>query len=61
MNPREYFENRCNHTTDDGDDAFVCVGIYGEGFEQCVLCGEVKCTNPPEDTNLDLAEAKGRI
>lgn len=51
-----------NHVIPDtGDDAFWPLGLYGEGYEKCVLCGEVKCTNPPEDTNLDLSEVKGRI
>ena len=52
----------CNHIVPEtGEDAFWPIGKYGEGYEQCVLCGEVKCTNPPDETNLDLAEVKGRI
>ena len=34
----------CRHITEEGLDAFTPVGIYGEGYEQCILCGEVICT-----------------
>jgi len=50
-----------NHTLDTGEDAYWPIGNYGDGFVQCVLCGDVKCTNPPEESNIDLAEVKGRI
>lgn len=39
----------CDHRCDDGGDAFINVGLYGEGYEQCIICGEVRCTADQDD------------
>lgn len=39
----------CDHTSQDGTTAFMPIGLYGEGFEQCVICGKVVCTEPLDD------------
>jgi len=56
MTRNEYFESKCSHVNDNGTDAFICVGTYGDGYEQCIICGKVICTEPDyEDSNRDLA------
>ena len=58
---KQVFYGDCLHLTDDGFDAHVNVGPEEDGLEVCINCGHPKCTLFPDESNIDLAEVKGRI
>ena len=40
---------QCKHVAPDGTSAYMNIGLYGEGYEQCILCGHVICTTQQDD------------
>jgi len=46
---------KCRHETEYGTNAFMPFGTYGEGYEQCIICGKVICTEPQEESSRDAA------
>lgn len=39
----------CKHVSPDGTTALMPIGLYGEGYEQCIVCGQVICSEPLDD------------
>jgi len=39
----------CKHISPDGTTALWPIGLDGEGYEQCIVCGKVVCTEPLDD------------
>jgi hypothetical protein len=45
----ELFSCPTNHKDENGIDAFDPIGLYGEGYFKCRICGKVICTDDAEE------------
>jgi hypothetical protein len=57
----QIFVTLCPHLDENGLDAYANFGPEEWKLQQCIICGDVKCTELPDDDNIDLAEVYGRI